>query len=153
MIPVNPIDFAIDELGVVEWAHGSNPRILEYHSTTSLAAKDDAIPWCASFVSWCIDKAVRKGWKGPHSIGSASARSWLRWSVSSKKNPKFGDLCVFQRGKSKTSGHVAFFVEYTRLRTHIRVIGGNQGDQVCYANYPVWRLLDIRSAQFFKPEA
>ncbi len=53
-----------------------NPRILEYHRTTTLghgAASKDETPWCSSFVNFCM---VMSGFRGTN---SASARSWLKW--------------------------------------------------------------------------
>ncbi|MGR2462212.1 hypothetical protein ACUX4R_25305, partial [Salmonella enterica] len=40
------------ELGVKEYSgkFNNNPRILEYHKTTSLGASEDEVSWCASFV-------------------------------------------------------------------------------------------------------
>ena len=97
---MKPVDFAMEEIGIKEWKEGSNPRIIEYHAVTTLGAKDDAIPWCASFVSWCIEKARLKGFNVPSSTRSAAARSYLKWSKSSLKNPQYGDVCIFQRGQS-----------------------------------------------------
>ena len=44
-----------------------NPRILEYHSTTTLHADEDSVPWCSSFVNWCMTEA---GYQGTGQRGS-----------------------------------------------------------------------------------
>lgn len=140
-----PLEIAERELGVREIAGPkSNQRIIEYHQHTSLKADDEAVPWCASFICWCIDKAIESGWKGSPSTNKAWARSYLSWGKSSKNAPKTGDIAVFSRGTSKSSGHVAIFLEFTKLGTMVKVVGGNQGDAVTITEYPRWRLLDIR---------
>eukprot|EP01156_Anaeramoeba_ignava_P011257 Anaeramoba_ignava/a482504_22.p5 GENE.a482504_22~~a482504_22.p5 ORF type:complete len:143 (+),score=5.17 a482504_22:255-683(+) len=50
-----------------------NPRIIEYHKSTTLRASNDETAWCSSFVNWCIEQAGLKG------TDSAAARSWLKW--------------------------------------------------------------------------
>lgn len=51
------LNIAINELGVAELRNGDNPKIVEYHRTTLLAAKNDETPWCSSFVNWVLMKA------------------------------------------------------------------------------------------------
>lgn len=143
--PLTPYQIAQKELGQKEIpGPKSNPRIIAYHQATTLKAKDEAVPWCASFMSWCIDTAKKQGWVGPESTKAAWARSYLSWGKSVKKNPQIGDVCVFTRGKSKSQGHVAFFAGWTRGGTRIRTLGGNQGDAVNYSEYSKSSLLDIR---------
>jgi len=145
---MTPFEVALKENGVHEIrGPASNPRILEYHQHTSLKADDEAVPWCAAFICWAIHTAMELGWKGSPSTNKATARSYLYWGLSSKKDPKKGDIAIFSRGTSKTSGHVTFFVEYTKMGLAVKCYGGNQGDSVCYAEYPRWRLLDIRRSK------
>jgi uncharacterized protein (TIGR02594 family) len=54
-----------------------NPRIIQYHSTTTLRAGSDEIAWCSSFVNWCLRQAGIRG------TSSAAAISWLSWGRSS----------------------------------------------------------------------
>ena len=118
-------DLAKKEEGVHEWEPGSNPRIVEYHSHTSLKAPDDAVPWCSSFMNWVCFKSGVKG------TNSAAARSWLAWGEP-VDNPQVGDLVILQRGKSKSQGHVGFYEginEKVNLPL-IKVFAGNVGDRV-----------------------
>lgn len=114
---------------------GNNPRIVEYLRSTDLdsvsAAKDSTF-WCSAFVNWCVEKA---GFAGSN---SAWARSWLNWGRSVSR-PRRGCIAVFSRG---TGGHVAFYVD--AVGSEYRVLGGNQSDSVCIANYPKARLLGFR---------
>ena len=130
------MDIAVAELGVhedsVQGQHSR--RIVEYHQTTSLRATDDETPWCSSFVNWVMHQSGRKG------TGSAAAKSWLDWGAAVTA-PEPGVVTVI---KKKTSGmtqetgsttgfHVGFYVSSSP--THVRLLGGNQGDQVKYSNF------------------
>ena len=55
----------------------ANPRIVEYHATTSLKATFDEVPWCSAFVNWVMEQAGIKG------TGSAKARSWQPRTIQS----------------------------------------------------------------------
>jgi len=103
-----------------------NSRIVEYHACTTLKATDDT-PWCRSFVNWCMYHA------GFMPTRSAAARSWLDWGLRLPE-PINGCIVVFRRGSSPTAGHVGFFHSVGRHGL-IRVLGGNQSNKVCYANY------------------
>ncbi len=128
---------AVKEIGVKEiTGEKHNPRILEYHSTTSLKASTDEISWCAAFVNWCLKKANVRG------TNLANARSFLTWGKSVTE-PKKGDICVFWRGRVDSwQGHVGFYAGETS--THILVLGGNQGNEVCIKKYPKSQLLEFR---------
>jgi uncharacterized protein (TIGR02594 family) len=110
----------------------ANRRIVEYHATTTLAAKSDEVAWCSSFVNWVLGKAGIKG------TNDARAISWKDWGV--KASPKYGAITVIYNPSAKNSrmsrsgNHVAFLVEETP--THFTLLGGNQGDQVKVSSYP-----------------
>lgn len=132
---MTPYEYAKQEIGVKEILGGEhNPRILEYHATTTLKATDDETSWCSSFVNWCVIQAGLKG------TNSAAARSWLTWGHETKE-PKEGDIVVFKRG-NPPSGHVAFFVK--KEGNFIHVLGGNQSDQVKVSAYKAEDLLSYR---------
>lgn len=128
---------ALAELDVKEIpGEKANPRIIEYHATTTLRAESDEVAWCAAFVNWCLKKASHKG------SGFANARSFCLWGEQTEK-PVKGDICVFWRGTPNSqSGHVGFYAGENK--THILVLGGNQGNKVCIMAYPKSQLLTIR---------
>lgn len=115
------------EIGTKEIAGpADNPRILEYHSATTLHASDDETPWCSAFVNWCLQET------GFKNTGLANARSFLQYGEQLKM-PFEGCVVVLKRG-APPSGHVGFFI--ARLPGGwIKVLGGNQGDQVKYSNF------------------
>lgn len=130
------LDIASGELGVTEIPGSrSNPRVLEYHDATSLHASDDSVPWCSSFVNWCMKQAGIQG------SGSAAARSWLTWGRK-LDGPQNGCIAVLRRGNSPTNGHVAFYVG--DAGASIKLLGGNQSDQVKISSFPKSMLLSYR---------
>jgi len=125
------LNIALAEKGVAEIkAKGvHNKKIIEYHSTTTLGAKTDEIPWCSSFVNWVM---IAGGYKG---TDNALAKSWASWGEL-VSTPFPGAITVIKRKNknsdaatgSSTGYHVAFFVSLSS--TQIRLLGGNQGDKV-----------------------
>jgi len=135
------LEIAIDELGQAE-IEGShhNPRILAYHQATSLKAADDETPWCAAFVNWCLSEAHIVG------TGKANARSFMTWGQAiALGKMRHGDIVIFERNKP-WQGHVGFV--YAGKPDSIQVLGGNQGDAVSLAWYPMRRLLGIRRPEW-----
>lgn len=125
---------ARSQLGQTEVAgQKHNPRILAYHAVTKLKATSDEVPWCASFVGWCLDQANL-----PHTL-SAAAISYADYG-SPLAEPIEGCIAVFRR----TGGnHVAFFVRKDETG-RIWVLGGNQGNAVTIAPYRASDLIGYR---------
>lgn len=122
------------EIGQKEIAGSKhNPRIVKYHSFTTLKATEDEIAWCASFVCFCLETSGYKSTK------NAWARSFLNLGAKLAKG-RYGAICVFSRGAN--SGHVGFYLDETD--TQIYVLGGNQGNSVSKAWYNKDRLLGVR---------
>jgi len=131
------MDIASGELGVKEYSgkFNNNPRIIEYHKTTSLGASEDEVSWCAAFVGWCLIKA------GYTSTKSALARSYINWGVALSA-PRFGAVVVFRRGNNPTFGHVAFVQKFDA--NYIYCLGGNQSDSVKVSRFPRSSVLGFR---------
>lgn len=123
------------ELGQAEGGgSGSNPRIESYHASTHGGAAPDSVPWCSSFVNFCVERA---GFRG---TDSKLARSWLTWGVEA---PDFvpGCIVVLKRG-NPPSGHVGFYVG--RESGRVRLLGGNQGQKVSTASFDADRVIARR---------
>lgn len=124
------------EIGIKEApGNADNPRVLEYHAATSLGAGDDAVAWCSAFVNWCMKQ------NNISRTNSASARSWLNWGVRLAE-PRKGCVTILKRGNSPVQGHVAFYVGDGA--GSIRLLGGNQQDQVKVSAFPKSMLLGYR---------
>jgi uncharacterized protein (TIGR02594 family) len=139
VIPQEPrhLIIARGELGVKEIAGGRhNPRIVAYHQTCSLKATDDDTPWCSAFVNWCIIQAGLRG------TNSAAAISWMQWGRSiplAQGQP--GDIAVFSRSGGN---HVGFHISHDD--NALRLLGGNQNDEVNIATFSRARFLGLRRA-------
>lgn len=126
------LKIALREEGIAE-AEGpkNNPRILEYHSTTSLKkamASQDSTAWCSSFVNWCMEKSGIAG------TDSAWALDWKNWGRPLTA-PQRGCVVVFSReGLTSSGGHVGFYIGDNQKT--IEVFGGNQGNSVNQSKFP-----------------
>lgn len=117
-----------------EWKVRSNPLIVAFFlEATNYSSPDlsDQTKWCAAFVNWCLKRAHMKY------TNSASSGSF-RCYQTEPAPPVAGDVAVFKNnGQNQAcagSGHVGFWISETA--THVRTLGGNQGDTVKYSNYP-----------------
>ncbi|HYD54446.1 MAG TPA: TIGR02594 family protein [Gemmatimonadaceae bacterium] len=134
------MEVARAELGVHERRGGDHEaRIVEYHRSTTLRATDDETPWCASFVNWVL---LQAGYRGTN---SARARDWLAWGRPIE-TPREGAVTVLRRKEggghdastgSSSGWHVAFYAGGDAGT--VRLLGGNQGNQVKYSTYSLDR--------------
>ena len=97
------------------------------------------IPWCAAFANAILKNAGHEG------TGSLMARSFLSYGKKTWR-PSKGDIVVFKRGRSRSSGHVGFYMGETVVRgvRYILVLGGNQRKAVNVAMYPKRKVLGYR---------
>src|SRR5262245_51750016 len=79
--------------------------------------------WCAAFVNPALQHA---GMPGSNSL---MARSFLNYGTP-VTSPEIGDIAVFARGRAP-QGHVGFYAG--EGPQGIRVLGGNQSNQVSYS--------------------
>lgn len=127
--------YAERELGVHEIAgRKHNPRIVWYHSFTSLQASDDETPWCSAFVNAMMKLAGEMG------TNSAAAISWKQWGRGLRAF-QYGCVCVFTR---PGGNHVAFGL--WEDDEGIFCLGGNQSDSVCISRQQKSRLIAMRTS-------
>lgn len=125
----------------------NNPRIVEYISATRAAvgahaqhqAVDDEINWCASFVSWCMQKS---GYKAVAAGSDARAIDWAAYGREAKEN-EAGAIVVLQMLQASQSGvrtgsgnHIGFLIEEGSINKYengkpvtvkyLKLLGGNQ---------------------------
>lgn len=119
-----------------------NPRILAYHSSTTLKANTDETAWCSSFVNWVLKEAKITG------TNSAAAASWVNWGE--RTTAKSGAITVIRDANAANSSltrsgnHVGFLIRETA--THYELLGGNQSNMVKKSSFPKtsWSLLGYR---------
>lgn len=130
--------FALSQLGQKEIpGEQDNVHVVEWLRDAGILHPHDEVAWCSAFVNACVREAGLVG------TGKANARSWLRWGRE-LEHPEFGCVVVFSRPPDVANGHVAFYVGETH--DTIWTLGGNQGNRVCFAEYPRARVLSYRVA-------
>lgn len=138
---LTPYDVALQHLGVREVpGKENNPKIVQWARRLATWVNDDETAWCSSFANFCAAEA------GYESSGKLNARSWLDVGAPvSRADVRKGDIAVFWRGSPDAwTGHVAFFESWAEMRSKVRVLGGNQSDKVCLANYNGSQILGFR---------
>jgi uncharacterized protein (TIGR02594 family) len=118
------VAIALGEIGVVEDTrpNKSTRRIEEYHAATVGGPAVDDVPWCSSFVCWCVELA------GMASTKSKAAASWTKWGDA--VTPRIGAIVVFgKRDKdARGTGHVGICMGVSG--NEVYVLGGNQSQKV-----------------------
>lgn len=146
--PVTPLAVALRFLGLRE-ARGQvdNPAILAMLRLDAPWPGHDEVPWCSAFVNYCawiLDLPRSK---------SLAARSWLRVGQPieiADAVPGFDVVVLKRSGDDRgpevlnAPGHVGFYDGPDYRDHHIRVIGGNQGNAVSIAAFPVEQILGVR---------
>lgn len=135
----NPLSVAKQFLAMGEVPGArDNTLILAMLQQDNSWVEHDEVPWCSAFVNfvaWLLNLPRSK---------SLAARSWLIIGIPvdlAQAQPGF-DIVVFRRGANPTQGHVAFFLDVVDDR--VRVVGGNQGNKVSIASFPVEDVVGVR---------
>jgi uncharacterized protein (TIGR02594 family) len=131
--------FKSNPVAIAKNYEGLNARRNRQALKTLLTVDPARIPWCAAFANAMLTRA---GYEG---TGSLMARSFLNYG-SVTYNPSEGDIAVFKRGRSKTAGHVGFYVgeQVINGKKYILTLGGNQSRSVTVAHIPASKLLGYR---------
>jgi uncharacterized protein (TIGR02594 family) len=124
-----------------------NPAVLAMLQLVDHSVHDDETPWCSAFVNWVM-------WllDGPRSK-SLAARSWLSvgYPIALTEATAARDVVILKRGTNAPGplvldapGHVGFFAGLFHAPDRVRVLGGNQGDKVCFEEFPIGSVLGVR---------
>lgn len=128
---------ALAELGTMEVPGiENNKRILEYHKAAGVHNLSDAVPWCGSYVSFCM-KSI--GQILPNSPWVS--RMWMGWGVGITQ-PSFGCVVVLKRGKTEWTGHVGFLMDENK--DDFVLVSGNVNNAVRISKFPKSDLLGMR---------
>lgn len=129
---------------------GSNPTIVQWlRNLIPRFRGSDATAWCSAFVFEVVKGAGADMEEGHQP--NAAARSWRKAGIGIPlQNALPGDVAVLSRpGGQSWQGHVGIFCRQTRK--HVVVLGGNQGNRVCFKRYPIGRLLEVRRFRTANP--
>ncbi|MFV0376445.1 MAG: TIGR02594 family protein [Mangrovibacterium sp.] len=136
----NILQIAFAELGVHEFTGAEhNPVIVKYAKEAGFTnITDDETPWCSIFVNWCC---VQAGLQRTH---KANARSWLSVGVP-VDGPFPGDVAILWRDSPGSwQGHVGFFCGFSKDRTQVFLLGGNQRNSVSVQAFDAGKVLGFR---------
>jgi uncharacterized protein (TIGR02594 family) len=117
---------------------GANTFILECLRSTTIGRPDnqsDETAWCSAFANRVMQLA---GYDGTN---SAWARSWLDWGRE-PADAEFGPGVIVILERGEYSGHVGFLEDWDDGR--VKLLGGNQGNAVSEAWFPMRRVLGFR---------
>lgn len=131
---------ALESYGVRETAGPANtPEILAWATQTGLRSSynADATPWCGLFMAYVAKSAGKIMPKDP-----LWALNWAKFGVEGGQ-PELGDVLVFVR---KGGGHVGLYIGEDSEAYH--VLGGNQGDCVCFTRIDKERLYAVRQPPY-----
>lgn len=113
---------------------GHNSTIIGWLDRLGAWWRDDETPWCGAYTAYCLKvtgHSVPKLWM--------RAREWANWGVPLSR-PAYGCVVVFGRDGG---GHVGFVVGRDKAG-NLMVLGGNQGNRVSVAAFPVSRVIGYR---------
>lgn len=120
-----------------------NPKIIWYHSFTTLRATDDETPWCSAFM--CAAAFMGGGYVGTK---SAAAISWESFGLEIPlQEAKIGDIIIFKRrsNTNPNARHVAFIHANFKVGEKVvTVLGGNQSNSVSIAKYKAEEIVAVR---------
>lgn len=95
-----------------------------------IAIDPSQIAWCAAWANFC-ERTV-----GNPGTGKLNARSFLTYGQKVEaKDAKPGDIVVFDFERDGIHGHVTFLVSVDKKNGLLKCLGGNQHNQLDYANY------------------
>jgi uncharacterized protein (TIGR02594 family) len=130
----------------------ANPAILAMLHLDVSWPEGDEVAWCSAltnYIAWLLRLPRSK---------SLRARSWLRVGqvIALADAVAENDVVILRRGADDSGpdvieapGHVGFYAGHRIVggpgeRSMIAVLGGNQGNSVSVAEFPVSRLLGVR---------
>ena len=139
-----------DNRVIVGWADEINNAFpgRPYHKWAADWYNDDSVPWCGLFVG-AICARTGLDYRAPPK-NYLAALAWADWGDPVQFKGKeglrlneirIGDIGVLVR---KGGGHVGIIVGVTSDGKNIIMLGGNQGDKVSFAEFPVERLYAVR---------
>jgi uncharacterized protein (TIGR02594 family) len=145
---LNLYDIALRFRGLTEIAGNKHNDFISWaHSLCGMPPDTpDEVPWCSSFVNALAFIA------GLPRSGSAAARSWLKVGQPITLDAaQRGDVVIVTRGQgpqpgpevtSGATGHVGLYE--THDDAWVWMVGGNQGNTVSVARFPVGSVLGVR---------
>ena len=121
---------AANNARIIGWAHELGGSVEQTYTA-------DSVPWCGLFMAIV---AKRAGKTPP--VDPLWALNWGKFGTGVGQ-PGLGDVLTFMR---EGGGHVALYIGEDAQAYH--VLGGNQGDQVCFTRIEKARLRAARRTPY-----
>lgn len=115
---------------------GTHPRISQWLTQLRARWSDDETPWCGVAVGGWLDEC---GIPVPAHFYRALA--WLSWGTP-VDTPRLGAIAIIERAGG--GGHVGLVTGRTENCDYLRLLGGNQGNEVSEAWFPAGRIRGYR---------
>lgn len=132
-LPVDWVDLAKTYIGTREHkGPGSNQKILDMRKELGVGLSDDDVPWCGTFVGYCLHKSGRDIPSVPE-----RALAYSQMGMVKLTRPAYGSVAVMSR---QGGGHVGFVVGKNKAG-RIMILGGNQNDEVNIKPFAQERIL------------
>lgn len=139
---------AYRDLGTVEVPGSADSPIIMHLAQLAHVADivtHDEVPWCAAAVGGWLEDVGVKGSR------AATAISYRDWGVRLPPESRIVGAVMWLKPSPGVAGtgHVAFYVGSrfdNGIESHVRLLGGNQHDRVCEADFPVGRISAVRWA-------
>ena len=140
--------FAYDHYGEKEIKGAKdNPFIRHLWAAIDFGERSDEVPWCSIFINAMLVAVGQKG------TGSPMAITFEKYGVAvNLSDVQLGDIVVLHRFGAAHyvdhphdwRRHVGFFAGLHADGKVVRLLGGNQHDMVCEADFPASRITAIR---------
>ncbi len=127
---------AMNQLGQQE----GNKTLNSYLQKANPGLDSAQTPWCAGFVGSVLNSSGMKG------TGSLAAKSYLKYGRPTE-TPSQGDIVVFNDlsgNNNPDRGHVGFVQGIDPKTGQVKVLGGNQDNQVSVKSYPMSAVAGFR---------
>lgn len=112
-----------------------NPKIIKTYLACGIKTDTtDQTAWCAGFVSYALKTNC---FPGKQSLASQIYKQYGKsLPLNDPSQWRLNDIVVFSSKSRPGFGHVGFYRGYDPTTSVIRVLGGNQGNNLTLNNYP-----------------
>jgi uncharacterized protein (TIGR02594 family) len=110
--------------------NGSNPKIINCYKSVGFNINSDSTPWCAGFAGWVLKMCCLPSLKTLSSLAYKGYGTPVPLSDPSKW--RLNDVVIFSR---TGGGHIGFFRGYNPKTGAIKILGGNQSDNLTETNF------------------
>lgn len=119
------------ESGSGRWKEtGSNNKIINCYKSVGFNINSDSTPWCAAFAGWVLKMCCLPSLKTLSSTAYSGYGTPVPLGDPSKW--RLNDVVVFRR---TGGGHIGFFRGYNPKTGAVKILGGNQSDNLTETNF------------------